>query len=293
MSDSVTSTGPGLNGTPMKSAESILNTYINNEKIKNYQNYSLNTVKALMHELGNPHENLKSIHIAGTNGKGSTAYMLNEIFIRAGYKTGLYVSPHLVRLHERISINKRQIEESVLYTYARLIDALALSMPTRPTFFDMLTAIALRYFYDEQCDICIMETGLGGRLDSTNIINPLISVITDISQDHVSILSGNLTAIAREKAGIIKKNRPVITTNRDKAVLDIIRNTSRTCGSPLLVHGKDYTSVINDISGSGISFSYSDTRGCSLPDLHIPLFQRHQATNAAAAVCAVMAVNEQ
>lgn len=166
-----------------------------------------NTI-SLLSALGNPQRKFKSIHVAGTNGKGSVSHFLSAIFQSAGYKTGLYTSPHLVDFGERIRVNGQKIDPShvVRFTeeHVRLFDVI------QPSFFEATMAMAFNYFSDNEVDIVIVETGLGGRLDSTNIIQPVLSVITNISFDHMGFLGDTLEKIAFEKAGIIKKNIPVV-----------------------------------------------------------------------------------
>ena len=161
--------------------------------------------------LDNPHQKFKSIHIAGTNGKGSSAHMLASIFQEAGYKTGLYTSPHLKDFRERIRINRQMIsKESVVDFVADYDKQFSL---VKPSFFEWTVALAFYHFAKEKVDIAIIETGLGGRLDSTNIITPELCLITNIGFDHMDMLGNTLTAIAGEKAGIIKKNVPLVVSN--------------------------------------------------------------------------------
>lgn len=168
----------------------------------------LSNITALCNQLGNPHRQFKTIHIAGTNGKGSTSHMIAAILQDAGYKTGLYTSPHLSDFRERIRINGQMIPEDWVTDFVdehrKMIDEI------EPSFFEVTVAMAFAAFAEEQVDIAVIETGLGGRLDSTNIITPLLSVITNISYDHQDILGHTLGEIAREKAGIIKQGVPVI-----------------------------------------------------------------------------------
>lgn len=168
----------------------------------------LHNIIALEQANGNPHTKIKTIHIAGTNGKGSTSHMLAAIFQKAGYKTGLYTSPHLKDFRERIRINGLMIPEQrvieMTAAYIPLMDAI------EPSFFEITVAMAFEWFAEEQVDIAVIETGLGGRLDSTNIIVPELSVITNIGWDHMQILGNDLATIAWEKAGIIKQGIPVV-----------------------------------------------------------------------------------
>lgn len=166
-----------------------------------------NTI-ALCEALENPQNKFKTIHIAGTNGKGSTSHMLAAILQRAGYKTGLYTSPHIKDFGERIRINGQMIDQQFVIDFTERTKELAGKI--QPSFFEMTVAMAFEYFAKEKVDIAVIETGLGGRLDSTNIIHPELSVITNIGYDHMNILGNTLPEIASQKAGIIKKNTPVV-----------------------------------------------------------------------------------
>jgi len=168
----------------------------------------LSNITTLCHFLGNPHYKFKTIHIAGTNGKGSTAHSLSSILQEAGYKTGLYTSPHLQDYKERIKINGIKVSESFVIDF---IEKLKNIIPKlRPTFFEITVAMAFDYFASEAIEIAVIETGLGGRLDSTNIILPLLCIITSISYDHTAFLGDTLPKIAKEKAGIFKDGVPVV-----------------------------------------------------------------------------------
>ena len=168
----------------------------------------LDNALRLMKALGNAHQKFPAIHIAGTNGKGSVSHYLSAILQEAGYKVGLYTSPHLVEFGERIRINGKMIEEQYVVDF--VADNQSLIDEIQPSFFELTMAMAFNYFAEQEVDIAIVEVGLGGRLDSTNIIQPLLSVITNIGLDHVEFLGDTLAQIAFEKAGIIKSNVPVI-----------------------------------------------------------------------------------
>jgi len=168
----------------------------------------LTNTLALCNFLGNPQDKLKTIHIAGTNGKGSVSHMLAAILQENGYKTGLYTSPHLKDFRERIKINGKMVSKSFLIDFVEKTKTI--SEKIKPSFFELTFVMALDYFVHKKVDVAVIETGLGGRLDSTNVITPLLSVITNISYDHMDILGNTLEKIAYEKAGIIKKNIPVV-----------------------------------------------------------------------------------
>src|ERR1035437_7047475 len=171
-----------------------------------YKKDITNTV-ALCKAIDNPHHQFKTIHIAGTNGKGSVSHMLAAIFQQSGYKTGLYTSPHLKDFRERIKMNGQMIPEDFVIDFVQRTKLITEGI--EPSFFELTVAMAFDYFAKEKVDIAIIETGLGGRLDSTNIITPLLSIITNIGYDHMNILGNTLEEIAFEKAGIIKENIPV------------------------------------------------------------------------------------
>ena len=177
-----------------------------------------NTI-ALDDHLGNPHRRYKTIHVAGTNGKGSTSHTLAAILQKAGYKVGLYTSPHLVDFRERIRVNGVAVSEEYVVDFVK--DNREFFEPLHPSFFELTTAMAFKYFAEQKVDIAVIEVGLGGRLDCTNIISPVLSVITNISFDHTGFLGDTLEKIAGEKAGIIKPNTPVVIgeyTNETKPV---------------------------------------------------------------------------
>ena len=182
--------------------------------------------------LGNPHLNFKSVHIAGTNGKGSTAHMIASILQEAGYKVGLYTSPHLKDFRERIKINGKMISKKSVVDFVQQykIDFEKIDM----SFFEFTVAMAFHYFSEKKVDIAIIETGLGGRLDSTNIIKPLVSVITNIGFDHTSLLGNTIKEIAIEKAGIIKENTPVIIGRKQKECENIFIRKAKENNSEII-----------------------------------------------------------
>src|SRR5438093_6487060 len=185
---------------------------------------------------GNPQERLRFIHVAGTNGKGSTCAMLESIYRAAGLRVGLFTSPHLVSFGERIQVNRELISETEIVRLVTEMQPLLKEFPpaAHPTFFEVVTVMALRYFAEEHCDLVIWETGLGGRLDATNIVTPLASVITNIQFDHQNWLGNTLAEIAAEKAGIIKPGRPIITATDSPEALEVIARTAREKNSPLI-----------------------------------------------------------
>lgn len=245
----------------------ILAKYINNEKKTDFINYSADSIKKILRNLDTPQNSFSSIHIAGTNGKGSTALYLEKIFINAGYKTGLFSSPHLVRVNERIRVNSSDIDDETLINYLYKIDNLINSDSSAATYFDILTAAAFLHFRDSGVDIAIIETGLGGSRDSTNEVTPLLSIITDISLDHENILGSGITNITREKCGIIKKQVPVVTSNTGKLVQNIIHQTSLSMDSLCLLPDRDFFIEKHVQSSSGIDYflSYPENDIMKLP----------------------------
>ena len=225
---------------------------------------------------GNPQENLRFIHVAGTNGKGSTCAMLESIYRTAGLRVGLFTSPHLVAFGERIQVNRQLIPEAEVVRQVADLQRLLAQFPEseHPTFFEVVTVMALRYFADQKCDLVIWETGLGGRLDATNIVTPLASVITNIQFDHQQWLGNTLDAIASEKAGIIKPGIPILTATDDSGALKVIRDTATAKSAPLSIVSRE-------------SANYN------LSGIELPLLGQHQRLNAALAIATVHALQPQ
>jgi dihydrofolate synthase/folylpolyglutamate synthase len=204
----------------------------------------LHNTTVLCKALDDPHKKFKSIHIAGTNGKGSTSHMLAAILQQAGYKTGLYTSPHLKDFRERIKINGKKISEEFVIDFVQKTKPI--SEQIKPSFFELTVAMAFDYFEKEKVDIAVIETGLGGRLDSTNVITPILSVITNIGYDHMDILGDTLEKIAAEKAGIIKPNVPVVIGEYLPETRDIFINKAKEMNAPIyFVQEEYYVSEIN------------------------------------------------
>ena len=197
-----------------------------------------NTV-ALCQSLSNPHQQFKSIHVAGTNGKGSVSHMLAAVLQTAGYKTGLYTSPHLHDFRERIKINGEMISKEYVIDFTKRIQPMIDEL--EPSFFEITVAMAFEYFAKEQVDIAVIEVGLGGRLDSTNIITPELSVITNIGWDHMNILGYSLKEIAFEKAGIIKKNIPVVIGETIPETKEVFLQKAKDSKAPVLLAQQQFT----------------------------------------------------
>lgn len=236
----------------------------------------LDTVKALSGRCGNPESRLRFIHVAGTNGKGSTCAFLEAICREGGLKVGLYTSPHLVSFRERIQVNREWIPEVAVAEWVdqarSWVEAGQGWTEAHPTFFEMVTVMALAWFERQRCDVVIWETGMGGRLDATNLVTPLVSAITNIGWDHMEWLGQTLPEIAREKAGIIKPGIPVVTTEQNSLVLPVFREVADAVGAPFRQVDPD------------------DPDWQAYRDVPLPLLGEHQRWNAALALAALNAV---
>jgi len=197
----------------------------------------LENIRFLAELIGNPHHRLRFIHVAGTNGKGSTCAFLESIYRHAGYRVGLFLSPHLVSFRERIQVNRTWIPKEEVVRILEILEERLRPYADRvqPTFFEMVTAMALFYFRQQEVDVVIWETGMGGRLDATNLVDPLVSVITNVHYDHLQWLGHTLEEIAAEKAGIIKPRRPVVTGVVASSPLQVIQQTAQARQAPCFV----------------------------------------------------------
>lgn len=247
----------------------------------------LGPVSRLLDAVDRPHERFAVVHVGGTNGKGSTAAMLASILREAGYSVGLYTSPHLVDFTERIRINGRPIDAHDVVAQA---EALRARMPDDldPTFFEFTTALAFLAFARARVEIAVVEVGMGGRLDATNVVQPLVSVVTNVDLDHQRYLGDTIAAIAEEKAGIIKPGVPVVTAAAHPAALAVLAARAAERGSLLTVIGRD----VRVTGASPAAFTY---RGLTerVDGLTCPLLGRHQLANAAAVLAAVEQVRAQ
>lgn len=234
----------------------------------------LQNITELLAFVGDPHKKLKTLHIAGSNGKGSVCSFLTSILMESGYKTGLYTSPHLVRFNERIKINGVEIEDTYIADFYLEVEPFI--RDKNPTFFEVTTALALKYFADNNVDYAVIETGLGGRLDSTNILEPLASVITSISLEHTEYLGNTLREIALEKAGIIKRNTPVFIGELPQEAESAIMETAQNRGSDLYKL-KDF------IKGNSGSLTLESNGKTCIISLSSPLKGGYQIKNAALA----------
>lgn len=244
--------------------------------------FGLDNIRRLMSVLGNPQTSFRTVHVAGTNGKGSTSCMISSLLKTSGRKTGLFTSPHLVSFTERIRTNGTEISEQEVIDLAGQVRDAASGVPDfYPTFFEVVTAMAFLHFRAKQVDWAVVETGLGGRLDATNIVTPEVSVITGIDFDHSEFLGRTLPEIAGEKAGIIKERAPVVTAVQSAEAMAVIEKKAAEKMSPLLKYGTDFSSVIVEEGPDGIRLDYSGER--EYRGLSLPLRGGHQATNAALA----------
>jgi dihydrofolate synthase/folylpolyglutamate synthase len=223
--------------TTFPQAVRFLNDRVNHERMRlirvNSTAFKLDRVRTLLEQLGNPHESVQAVHVAGTVGKGSTVAMIASILEGCGYTVGQFTSPHVTDVRERLAINGRPIDRSDFVDLMRQVKAASERAEIEPTYFEILTAAAFRYFADQAVDLAVIETGLGGRLDCTNVITPLVSVITRIDYDHMQILGSTLAEIATEKAGIFKPGVPAITIEQPEGVEDVLRAEAARIGAPI------------------------------------------------------------
>jgi dihydrofolate synthase/folylpolyglutamate synthase len=249
----------------------------------NSQNFDLDRMRGLLKKLGNPHEQFRSVHIAGTKGKGSTCTMVAAMLQASGYKVGLYTSPHLVDIRERIVINGEMIPQSDFARLVRMVEPIVARIKPTPSYFDVLTAVAFKWFAEQKVEIAVVETGLGGRLDSTNVLKPEVAAVTSISKDHMAQLGHTLGKIAEEKGGIFKAGVPAITVQQsDPEVERVLKACADKVGAPF------------DIAGKTIEFSYRfessrlhgphnrvclTTPNSKFEHLAVPLVGEHQAIN--------------
>lgn len=254
------------------------------------ENFDLDRMRALLKKLGNPQDTFRAVHVAGTKGKGSTCTMIANMLRACGYRVGLYTSPHLVDIRERIVVNGEMISHYDFNKLTRLLETHVSKAKPTPTYFDVLTAMALKYFADQKVDIAVVECGLGGRLDSTNVLKPEVTAITSISKDHMAQLGHTLARIAEEKAGIFKPGVPAVTIQQDPAVEPVLQRIAQKVGAPL------------DVCGKSIEFSYRfessrmlgrhnrvclTTATSKFEHLAVPLFGEHQAINCGLALAVI------
>lgn len=252
----------------------------------------LERITKLLELLGNPHKDLKCIHVAGTNGKGSVVTFIGSILKSAGFKVGIYTSPHFISWTERITINgipipEAQVAEIISKKILPAIDILTQTL-THPTYFEITTATAFVYFAHEKVDFAVLEVGLGGRLDATNVVIPLVSVITSIGLEHQDVLGEKLEQIAYEKAGIIKQGVPVVTAVTQPEVIEVIKNIALQQNSKVYFVGKDIKITIDKYPdlNSNYQFSVKETLK-EYRSLQTSLLGYHQIINAGTSIAAI------
>ncbi|MBQ3845136.1 MAG: bifunctional folylpolyglutamate synthase/dihydrofolate synthase [Bacteroidales bacterium] len=246
----------------------------------------LGNIKELLDFLGNPQNSFKTVHVAGTNGKGTVSHTLASIFQECGYKTGLYTSPHLLDFRERIRINGKMIPEQNVIDF--IGDNKEKFEEMQLSFFEMATGLAFDYFAKEKVDIAIIEVGLGGRLDSTNVINPELSIITNISLDHVNMLGNTLAEIAVEKAGIIKPNTPVVIGETQPETKDVFIKKAKECKAPIFF--ADQIVDCDKIHIESLDYQKFDIwkdNELYIEAVEFPLLGYYQKKNLATVICAV------
>ncbi|HKZ47940.1 MAG TPA: Mur ligase family protein, partial [Thermoplasmata archaeon] len=239
----------------------------------------LDVITDLLRRLGDPHDRFPAVHVTGTNGKGSVCAYLASILRAAGFRVGLYTSPHLVRFNERIRVNGEMIgDQDVMRLYGEIqphMEAMAARNPVHhATFFEVTTAMAFQYFAEQEVDIAVIEVGMGGRYDATNVIDPEVSVITRVGLEHTEHLGRTVRRIAREKAGIIKNGKPAVTVEQE--ALPEIEARCRITGSPLAVVGRDvrFERVRFDLGGQTIRVENGGSR-----EIEVSLLGRFQGEN--------------
>ncbi len=244
----------------------------------------------LCEALGNPQQQFKSIHIAGTNGKGSTSHMMASVLQASGHKTGLYTSPHLVDFRERIRIDGQMIPQQNVIDFINANQTLIETI--KPSFFEVTVALAFDYFAKNKVDIAVIEVGLGGRLDSTNIIHPVLSMITNIGMDHMNVLGNTLEEIAGEKAGIIKEGTPVVISERQASIQHVFQNKAAALNAPLYFANDYYQVAAVNRKNDGLYIDILDKAKLVSTNWHLDLAGGYQQKNILGVLCAVDKLRE-
>ncbi|USK69390.1 bifunctional folylpolyglutamate synthase/dihydrofolate synthase [Peribacillus asahii] len=271
-----------------------INQFFEHRSVRLGMNFGLSRMEQLLAKLGNPHKELKYIHLAGSNGKGSTLHYIKEMMIAEGYTIASFTSPYLEKMNEQLKINDEMIRDEDFIAVFQLLWPVIQEMDEAgngPTQFEILTAMAFCYFKNCKVDIVLLEAGLGGRLDSTNVIEPLLSIITSISLEHTNILGNTLAEIASEKAGIIKKGAPIVSGVTEEEPAQVIQQKAQSLKVPYFQLTKDI--VVRNLEqredAQSFTFVFRDT---VLEQLELHMLGRHQVANAALAVAAVILLQD-
>lgn len=271
-------------------------SYVNYEKKARYPydaaTFDLSRMEQVLDLLGRPHEKFRSVHIAGTKGKGSTSAMVEAMLRAAGYRTGLFTSPHLHSFRERIRLGTQLMSKADLVA---LLERCRPALEATPdiTAFEVMTAMAFQYFAEQGVEWAVVEVGLGGRLDATNVVHPAVCAITSLSYDHVELLGHTLSLIAFEKAGIIKQGVPVVSAPQEEEAMAVIQRVVRDTGAKLTIVGQDWTYQKDGFDLSGQTLTITGPGGePKFENLRIPLLGQHQLDNATAAVAIVQQLRD-
>lgn len=268
--------------------EEVIAWYNETEKLGS--KLGLEAITVLLSKLDNPEKKLKAIHVTGTNGKGSTAAMMASILMSAGFKVGLFTKPHLSTFRESVVINGQLISETdvekILSTIKKICEAMeSIQNPRHPTQFEILTALAFTYFSNEKVDFAVVEVGMGGMLDATNVLRPLVSIITNVGLEHTGVLGDTKIKIATQKAGIIKPDSIVITATQDDDVYDLLSKISAEKNTKIIRVGKDVNFILINSSVSGQNFVVTTEKQKYV--LYMKLLGYYQLYNAATAIAAI------
>lgn len=271
---------------------SFIDNSLTHQRHPTLQEADLSRMAALMNALGDPHNDFPSIHVAGSKGKGSVSVLCATVLQSAGYKVGLYTSPHLQDFEERIQIDRNPMDRETLSCLVDEIKPYVKSIPGLNTF-EITTALSFLYFSREKVDIAVIEVGLGGRLDATNLITPRVSIITSLYLEHTKILGATLSQIAFEKAGIIKQGIPVVLSPQKEEALIAVKEIAAQRQAPLIQIGKDYLYKLHKASYKGQSFSIRSVNSSNTIELEIGLLGNYQVENATAAYAALKLLQKQ
>ncbi|PLT32382.1 folylpolyglutamate synthase/dihydrofolate synthase family protein [Bacillus sp. V5-8f] len=279
-----------MNRTTMAEIEQ----YLIQRQMKLGMDFGLSRMEKLLDYLGNPHLNLKFIHIAGSNGKGSTLNFIREILIEAGVSVGAFTSPYLESINEQFMINKEMIHDREFISIFNQIEEVVELMDKEsngPTQFEILTAIAFIFFKRNDVDLALIEAGLGGRLDSTNVVTPILSIITSISLEHTNILGNSIEMIAREKAGIVKKGVTIISGVNNSQAEQVIRLKAESENAPLFQLGREFAVEARKNEDTSQAFLFRMGEYV-LENVRLAMLGKHQAENASCALTAIRLINE-